>query len=342
MQVNDPKPEGPLPFVTVIIVHRNGKRLLRDCLDSLRKLDYPKDKHEILVVDNGSADGSVKYIQKNYPEVRVLTNDLNNYCRANNLGIREARGEYVALLNNDTKVDRQWLIELVRAARSSEGIGAVGSKVLFFNGKIQSTGHVELPNYHWGDRGLKETDRGQYSRTEEVTSVSNVSALYKKEALGKAGFFDEDFVMYSEDLDMNYRLRGLGYRVLFAPRSIVHHRLHGSQRMGVLRPSLILKNRLRFLAKHFPEKLPEHLLGFGEILLLPDKPFVEILDFIKKDLPKYLEGKPDLIRQLNSGAQALRDFRERSFRTVPFLRMFSRVRGFWAWKFAPRSIGKHC
>jgi len=342
MQKNDPKQEGSFPFVTVIIVHRNGKRLIKECLDSLRGLDYPRDKREVLVVDNGSTDGSVKYINRSYPEVRVLANDLNNYCSANNLGIREARGEYVALLNNDTKVDRHWLVELVRAAQSSEGIGAVGSKVLFFDGRIQSAGHEQLPHYHWGDRGLKEADQGQYSRTEEVTSVSNVSALYKKEALEKAGFFDEDFHMYSEDLDMNYRLRSLGYKIVFAPRSFVYHRLRGPRRMDALKQVLILKNRMRFLAKHFPQKLPEHLFGFGEILLLPDALFDEILDFIKKDLPKYLGDKPEAIQQLISGAADLRDFRLRCFRTVPFFKMLSRIRNWGAGKLAFRSSGECC
>ena len=335
MPGDDQKQEDALPFVTIIIVHYSGKRLLKGCLDSLRRLDYPKDKYEVLVVDNGSTDGSVKYIQQNYPEVRVLVNDLNNYCRANNIGIRGSRGEYVALLNNDTRVDRQWLIELIRAIRSSEGIGVVGSKVLFFDGRIQSAGHEQLPNYYWGDRGLKEADRGQYSRREEVASVSNVSALYKKEALRKAGFFDEDFDMYSEDLDMNYRLRNFGYKIVFAPGSLVYHKLHGSRRTDISRPVLILKNRLRFLAKHFPEKLPEQLVGFGEILDLSEKLFGEVLHFIKEDLPKYWKDDPELTRKLISAAEALRGARARRFRIVPFASMLNRVRGF-----LPRSPGK--
>jgi len=341
MQKNDPKREGSFPFVTIIIVHRNGKPLLKECLDSLRKLDYLKDQREVLVVDNGSTDGSVKYIAQNFPEVRVLVNDGNNYCRANNLGIRKARGEYVALLNNDTKVDPHWLVELIRVAQSAEGIGVVGSKVLFFDGRIQSAGHEPLPNYHWGDRGLREADRGQYSRDEEVMSVSNVSALYKREALEKAGLFDEDFHMYSEDLDMNYRLRGLGYKVMFAPRSFVYHKLCGPRRTDVLKQVLILKNRMRFLAKHFPEKLPDHLAGFGEVLLLPDRYFGEILDFIKKDLPKYLGGKPELILRLGSGAETLRNFRVRFFRTVPFARTLSRIWGWWTGRLSFRPpLGK--
>ncbi|HNX68289.1 MAG TPA: glycosyltransferase family 2 protein [Candidatus Omnitrophota bacterium] len=329
MRAEDPKQEKALPFVTILIVHYNGKRLLKECLEELRKLDYPGDRREVFVIDNGSTDGSLKYLRRNYPEVRLLQNECNNYCRANNLGIRETRGEYVALLNNDTKVDRRWLIELVRAAQSLEDVGAVGSKVLFMDGRIQSCGHEQLPNYHWGDRGLGERDRGQYSETEEVISVSNVAVLYKKEALEEAGLFDEDFRMYSEDLDMNYRLRGLGYKVIFAPRSLVRHRLHGSRKKSVLRPALILKNRLRFLAKHFPEKLPEHLFGFGEVLLLSEKPFDEILHFIKEDLARYYRGKPELGLKLIAAAEGLLNFRKRCFRTVPFTRVISRWRKFF-------------
>ena len=132
---------------------------------------------------------------------------------------------------------------------------------------------------------------------------------------------------------MNYRLRGLGYKVVFAPRSFVYHRLRGPRRMDALKQVIILKNRMRFLAKHFPEKLPEHLFGFGEILLLPDRLFDEILDFVKRDLPKYFENKPEWTLQLTSGAEALRNFRARSFRTVPFVKMLSRIRGWGAGKF---------
>lgn len=318
-----------LPFVSVIIVHYNGKRLIKGCLDSLLKLDYPEEKREILVVDNGSRDGSVAYIRNHYPAVRILKNDVNNYARANNLGIRAAKGEFVALLNNDTKVDPYWLSELVHRIRSDECAAVAGSKILFFDGRIQSAGHEKRPRDYWADRGLGEKDCGQYDRTEEVISVSNVAVLYRKDALEKAGFFDEDFNMYSEDLDMNYRLRGFGYKVLFAPRSVVYHRLHGSQGTSALRRVLILKNRLRFLAKHFPEKLPENLFSPGEICPLSNAMFGAVLGFMDQELPRYLKGRPDLLRRLASAVEGLRDFRRQDSRTFPWGRIAKRAREFF-------------
>lgn len=325
------------PFVSVIIVHYNGKCLLRDCLDSVIESEYPDNRREILVVDNGSCDGSPEYIRKRYPGVRLLKNEINNYCRANNLGIRASQGEYVALLNNDTKVDKDWLAELVDLMSTVGQAGAVGSKVLFLDGKIQSAGHVQLPNYYWGDRGFLEEDAGQYSAAEEVVSVSNASALYKKEALIKAGLFDEDFGMYMEDLDMNFRLRACGYRIFFAPRSVVRHKLHGSQATDTLRRDLILKNRLRFLAKHFPERLPEHLCGFGEVLHLNDEEFQKILDFFFLDLAKYWSHNEGLNFKMKESLAALRDYRARSIRTdkaglyKPDIatRILRKIRGGW-------------
>ena len=104
-------------------------------------------------------------------------------------------------------MDRNWLIELVRAINQDDTIGAVTSKILFPNGKIQSTGHYELPNFYWTDRGFKENDKGQYDQTEEVQSISHCAALYRRECLDDMGYLDEDFNMYMEDVDMSIRAR---------------------------------------------------------------------------------------------------------------------------------------
>lgn len=278
------------PGVSVIVVNFNGREYLEKCFSSLNKLDYPKEKTELITVDNCSADGSVEFMQKNFPEVIILRNKVNNYCMANNLGIRKSRGEYTAILNNDTEVDRDWLKESIRIITADEKIGAVGSKVLFPDGKMQSAGHVQFPHCYFADIGFMEEDSGKYSEITEVSSISNSSALYRKKAFKEVGFFDEDFGMYMEDVDMCFRLKQKGWKILFAPESRVYHRLHGVAEDD-LRMYYIEKNRLLFLAKHSPEKLEANIAGYGDINKLDPYRLQNLLFEVFKKLVKHHGSK---------------------------------------------------
>ncbi|MBM3253022.1 MAG: glycosyltransferase [Candidatus Omnitrophica bacterium] len=250
------------PFVSIITVNYNGKKYLKMCFDSLFKINYPKNKFEIIMVDNCSTDDSVDFVRKKYLKIKIIKNDVNNYCRANNLGIKKAKGEYVALVNNDIKVDKNWLIELLNVIEGDKNIAAVGSKILTFNGKyIQNAGHYELPNFYWGERGAGR-EQGLYNNIEEVPSICGASVLYRKSHIEQIGLFDEDFIIYGEDVDISYRLRKVGYKLLFVPRSKVCHIFHGSGSERLSR-FYIERNRLLFLAKHFPWKLSNALLGKG-------------------------------------------------------------------------------
>ena len=249
------------PLVSIIVVNYNGKKYLKGCFASLLGLNYPKNKLEIIMVDNGSRDDSVQFVRDNFPRLKVLQNDTNNYCRANNLGISKSRGKYVALLNNDTKVTKNWLKELIKVAESDKSIGAVGSKILLPDGKIQNAGHVALPNFYWSERGFGE-EKDKYAKLEGVTSLCGAAVLYRKKCFKEVGLFDEDFVMYMEDVDMTFRLKSSGWKIVFAPQSTVYHEFHGSANDEMSR-AYIERNRLLFIAKHYPEKLSEALLGRG-------------------------------------------------------------------------------
>jgi len=122
-----------LPFVSVIVTNFNGKRYLFDCLESLSKIDYPKEKYEVILVDNCSTDGSVGFVRTEFPPVKIIQNKRNlGFAEGNNVGIRHAKGEFLILLNNDTIVDRKWLIKLVEVAQGDSSIGSCASKILFF------------------------------------------------------------------------------------------------------------------------------------------------------------------------------------------------------------------
>lgn len=250
------------PKVSIVIVNYNGLRFLNECLFSLYNLNYPGPEPEIILIDNNSSDESVSFVKKNYPSVKIIVNEINNYCRAINLGCEASSSDYLITLNNDTRVEKNWLLELVRVILRDEKIAAVGSKVLFNDGRINSVGHKALPNDYWSDLGFKEQDMGQFDNIEELESVSGVSCIYRKAYLKQAGLFDEDFHMYFEDVDVNFRLRKQGFKIFLAPLSIVYHHFHGTAQEEFVRFQ-IEKNRLLFLAKHFPEKLGASLMGSG-------------------------------------------------------------------------------
>lgn len=249
------------PLITVIIVNYNGSRLLEVCLNSLLETEYPKNKIELVMVDNGSSDDSVKFVKRRFPSVNVLINKTNNYCQANNLAILSSKAKYVALLNNDTKVEKHWLKELVQVIDSDKSIAAVGSKLLLPDGRIQNAGHVQLPDFYWAERGFGE-EESKFSKEEEVASLCGAAVLYRRDAVVKAGLLDEDFIMYMEDVDLAFRLRKKGEKIIFVPKSLVYHEFHGTGNEELSR-FYIERNRLLFIAKHDPEKLKDGLLGRG-------------------------------------------------------------------------------
>ncbi|MFH1441766.1 MAG: glycosyltransferase [Candidatus Omnitrophota bacterium] len=249
-----------LPLVSIIIVNYNGKHLLKGCFDSLLILDYPQDKIEIIMVDNGSDDGSIEYVRDKFSKVKILKNDVNNYCRANNLGIKATKGKYVALLNNDVKVDKKWLIYLLKCLQIDSTIGAVGSRILFMDGSIESLGHQELSNFYWVDQTFDNTN--PLNNPKEVTSLCGCAVLYRKSAMENVGYFDEDFNMYMEDVDISLRMVRKGWKLFCAPKSFVYHIHHGTTKEDL--PLFYTeKNRLLLIVKYYPKKICEALLENG-------------------------------------------------------------------------------
>jgi GT2 family glycosyltransferase len=215
------------PKVSIITVNFNGKKFLKTLFDSVFRLNYPKNKLEIILVDNVSVDNSVEFVKNNYPTIKIIKNDVNNYCKAINLGLVASKSKYVALVNNDTRLDKNWLIELIKVISKDKKVAAVGSKILNMAGKIQNVAHYELPNFYWGERGAGQV-RKRYNAIEEVSSLSGAIVLYRKNVIFEVGLFDEDFVIYGEDVDMHFRLRRKGYKLISVPTSIAYHKFHGT------------------------------------------------------------------------------------------------------------------
>jgi hypothetical protein len=212
-------------MISVVIPNYNGRRYLEGCLPSLSAQTF--EDFEVIVVDNGSKDGSCEYVAEEFPQVRIVENEENlGFAGGVNSGIRRARGEYILTLNNDTVVEGEFIGRLAEAIGSDGRVGMWASKMLFLDGRINSTGIcISRSGAAW-DRGMGEADRGQYDLVEEVFGPSGGAGLYRREMLDEIGLFDEEFFMYMEDVDLAFRARLAGWRCLYVPGARVRH-VHG-------------------------------------------------------------------------------------------------------------------
>ncbi|MGA1997163.1 MAG: glycosyltransferase family 2 protein [Bryobacteraceae bacterium] len=243
-------------MISVIIVNWNRRELLRACLRSLAGqtgVDF-----ETIVVDNGSTDGSAELAEAEFG-ARVIRNaDNRGYCAANNQGIAAARGEFIALLNNDAEAEPGWLAALVRACSKREDIGMAASKILVWEDprRIDKAGHLIFPDGQNRGRGAGAEDRGQFDREEEALWPDGCAALYRKEMLEGIGGFDEDFFAYGDDAELGLRARIAGWRCLYTPEAVVrHHRGATLGKGSAWRLELIERNRLLLAMKLFPWSL---------------------------------------------------------------------------------------
>ncbi len=212
-------------MISVIVLNWNGKAHLKECLDSLRNQTF-KDS-EIILVDNGSTDDSIEYVKNNSPEVKILALGKNTgFCKGNNEGIKISQGEYVVLLNNDTKTDPFWLEELHKAISKNPSVGFCASKIIFYDNqeKIDAAGDGYSLCGAPFKRGHSER-RDKYNKEEEVFGACAAAAIYRKSMLNDIGLLDEDFFMGFEDGDLSFRAQLRGYKCLYVPKAIVFHRI---------------------------------------------------------------------------------------------------------------------
>ncbi|ABB33102.1 glycosyl transferase family 2 [Geobacter metallireducens RCH3] len=249
--------------IAIILLNWNGWRDTVDCVESCRKLDYPNFR--IVIVDNGSTDGSEAILRERFPDVELIQTGANlGFAGGNNAGIRHAlvRGaDYVWLLNNDTVVEPGALGALVRVAESDPRVGMVGSKIVYFDDPwlLWFAGAVidpERPHrpFH---RGLHERDTGQYDRVAETGYVTGCSLLARREMMAEVGMLDDDLFLYFEDADWSARAARAGWKLLYVPDSVVRHKESVSSG-GAASPRLVYytaRNRLYFVRRNFPAKL---------------------------------------------------------------------------------------
>ncbi len=240
--------------VSVIILNWNGRHLLERCLNAVLAQDYP-DFHTI-IVDNGSEDGSPRWIARHYPHLTLIRNPTNRgFAAANNQAIRATTSPYVVVLNNDTEVEPGWLSSLVSAAEAAPDVGMCASKILLDHPPhpIDSAGiTVDWAGTAWNrDHGRPDTP-GETDPV-EVFGPSGASALYRRAMLHQIGLFDEDYFAYYEDVDLAWRAQLAGWRCLYVPTSRVYH-IH-SATLGHHAPYkqyLLSRNKVWTILKNYP------------------------------------------------------------------------------------------
>ena len=245
------------PEVAVLVINYNGKHFLKVCLGSLEKQTYRN--YQVYVVDNASTDGSIEYVKQHFPWVKIIVFSENlGFAKAYNEATRMINADYAVFLNNDTKVDANWLSELVKSALEDESIVVVGSKILFYDRPniLQHAGAKITPIGGGFDMGLYAQDCERFNVKKYVGAACGAAMLVRKDLFLKIRGFDEDFFAYFEDTDFCWRAWLHGFKVIYVPTAIVYHKFGGSwgPRNNPNRLFLGQRNRLISMIKNLEFK----------------------------------------------------------------------------------------
>jgi GT2 family glycosyltransferase len=288
--------------ISIIIVNYNKRDLLEGCLRSLFSQSF--SDFEIIIVDNGSTDGSIEEIEKylnsgmNIPSVTPIYLPYNSgFSKGNIEGIRCTNGKYIALLNNDAEVHERWLQELVSAMDNHKDVGMCASKLIVHKLEIlDSAGDGFARSLQGYKRGEGE-DPSELENQEYVFGACAGAALYRREMLEDIGFFDENFFLIHEDTDLNFRAQLAGWKALYVPTAIAYHKVRSSiVDMSDIAVYYTIRNRDFVRIKNVPcliflKCLPEFVVGI----------IAEFFYFVIKHgkIRLYCEAKYDVLRNFS-------------------------------------------
>jgi GT2 family glycosyltransferase len=292
--------------IFIVILNFNGKALTIGCLSSLAKLDRGVHTITALVVDNASTDGSVEEIKQQFPELTVLTNSENlGFSEGNNIGIRYAlkqNADFIFLLNNDTTVSSDCILELLKAADQNPNGGIFGPKIYFTSGKefhldryqVHERGHViwyaggkiDWANVYASHRGVDEVDQGQYDELARTHFVSGCAMFVRRSVFEKIGLFDPKVYLYFEDVDFSRRAELKKFELYYVPTARLWHDNAGSSggSGSDLQNYYITRNRLLIGLRYAPWKTKLALFREATRMLMKgDKTQREAVgDFLRK------------------------------------------------------------
>lgn len=319
--------------VTVIIPNYNGLKFMDPCF---KALEAQSDKNfELLVVDNGSTDGSVEWLkEKHIPTIFLKEN--TGFSGAVNVGIRHATTPYVILLNNDTEPEPDYIRELVLAMDRSPRVFSVSSKMIqLFHKELMDDAGDMYSVLGWAyQRGVGQSRRG-YEKPRRVFSACAGAAIYRREVFEEIGLFDEAHFAYLEDLDVGYRAKIHGYENVYCPTAVVYHVGSGTSgsKYNSFKVRLAARNNVYLNYKNMP--VLQLLVNFIPILM---GTFVKYLFFKKLGFAKdYAEG-------LKEGLRTAKNTRKVRFR-LRHLGNYFRIEGelifgtfLYIWEFLRRKL----
>lgn len=284
-----------MDLVSVIIVNWNGRHLLDDCLQSVLSQTYKN--FEIIVVDNNSHDDSVVHVATQYPSVKIVPLRENTGFTGGNIeGLKQAQGDYIALLNNDTIVTERWLEFMVSTLADNDTIGFCSSKIIIAGTDlIDSVGDCFTTAFNGTKIGEYEP-ADLYGTKRFIPGACAAAVMYKRTMLDEIGFLDDDFFFNHEDTDLNVRAWLAGWKCVYVPEAIVYHKVSAS--LGTLSDLSIYyfsRNTEWVWVKNIPFRLV--------IRYLPQKLFYEFISFcyfgiLKRKYRSFLRGKFDAVWQL--------------------------------------------
>lgn len=280
------------PLVSIISVNYNGFVYTERCLESLMKLKYPSV--EIIVLDNGSTQKEDwKSLEKRFPGVRWMYSEENlGFAGGNNLAIREASGEYIWLLNNDTEVEPDALDHLVETMKSDDRIGMCSSRILYFEprGLVQYAGMTDLNRITMRNRsiGYREEMQNSFLEVGPTAFIHGASVLVRRSAVDEVGLMREVYFLYYEEYDWCWRMRRAGYRIYYDGRAVVYHKesaVTGPD--SPLKTYYLFRNRILFAR-----------LNFGSIQRIASVLFTVFVAGTKAALSGLLKGRYDQVKSL--------------------------------------------
>jgi GT2 family glycosyltransferase len=321
--------------VAIIILNWNGKNDTIECLKSLGQITY--SNYEIVVVDNGSTDESVKYVKSIFPHISLIENIKNlGFAAGNNAGIRHAlmhHPDFVLVLNNDTVVDTHFLNELVKVAESDPVIGAVQPKLIRQDDPsiVDSYGIRLACNGDVRDDKAGETDNQNVRMPYQVFGACAAAALYKRTVLEATGLFDDDFFLVHNDTDLSWRIRLAGYKICLVPSAVVFHKRGISRRRRLLDMSHIAYiSRLDLISvriRYYPSILLLKYFPFTLLSLIPIVGYY-IRNFRSPELEPYkspyIRFRENMrIRSAIQSNQLLRRVQDSCIKCEPFLAIYA-------------------
>lgn len=251
--------------VSLVILNWNGIDDTLECLDSVEKLNTDDFELNIIVVDNGSTDDSLEKLSK-VKGINLVVNKENlGFAAGNNTGINYALkngADYIVIINNDVILEKNSISELVEMMKDNPKIGAISPKIYFAKGFEYKKGYkrsdlgkviwyaggkLDWDNVYGKTYGVDEVDKGQYEEARETDFATGTCVILSRDAIEKVGMFDARYYMYYEDTDLSQRIKKVGYKVMFNPKSIIWHKVaQGSGIGSTLNDYFISRNRMLF------------------------------------------------------------------------------------------------